>query len=101
MLRGWGASVGSELLSSSLFQAGSFLCAVAASLLSGQLVLTFLSLQSVIFSRPYLCSLTSITIAFLAGRSPHSFCGMGLISDGSACHFSVKMLYVWSLQRHA
>lgn len=64
---------GSEPLAPSPFQTVSPPRAVAASLFCGQLVLTFPhSLQYDIFCWPFLCCLTSITLAFLASHSPRS-----------------------------
>lgn len=87
------------LLAPLLFQTVSSPHATSAPLFCGQFVLTFPTLQSEIYSRPFLCCSTPFTHASLKSHSPRSCWGPVSFWLAASAIFTVLLLSNWSLRK--
>lgn len=87
------------LLAPLLFQTVSSPHATSAPLFCGQFVLTFPTLQSEIYSRPFLCCSTPFTHASLKSHSPRSCWGPVSFWLAASAIFTVLLLSNCSLRK--
>lgn len=87
------------LLAPLLFQTVSSPHATSAPLFCGQFVLTFPTLQSEIYSWPFLCCSTPFTHASLKSHSPRSCWGPVSFWLAASAIFTVLSLSNWSLRK--